>query len=491
MRLSVIAAAALLGLAPALAQTTGSITAATAQTADGPAPPTPPRRPAAPPAARPAQAGSGPLVISPLKQPGPSLRRPAATPKAATASRPVAAPAPTPPIAPRPPVATPATALQDEPADAPQSAGQFGAFLRDLWPAARARGISRETFDLAFRGVTLDPSIAALTKKQSEFNAPIWGYLNSALGGTRIPRGRDAAADNASVLAQVEARYGVPKEIVLGVWGMETNYGSFKGDKDTIRSLATLASIGYRGDFFREELLTALELIQKRHVERSELRGSWAGAMGHTQFMPSSYLRHAVSFDGDGHADIWSSVPDALASTAKYLKDRGWVPGLPWGLEVRLPEGFDYSRDKASFSAFSSAGVRRADGRALPSSGEGRLFYPAGHRGPVLLLTANFDVIKTYNSSDAYALAVGHLGDRIMDRPAIQAAWPVQAPRLDKAGTQDLQRRLKELGHYSQDADGRIGTGTREAVRKYQLGAGEIADGYPTPALLAKLRGAR
>jgi membrane-bound lytic murein transglycosylase B len=376
------------------------------------------------------------------------------------------------------------------PRPAPAAAG-FDAFLRGLWPQAQARGISRATFDLAFRGVTPDPSIVALTKKQSEFNAPIWGYLNSALGGTRISRGREAAEANAAVLARIEAHYGVPREIVLGVWGMETNYGSFKGDKDTIRSLATLASIRYRGDFFRDELLTALELMQKGHVERSELRGSWAGAMGHTQFMPSSYMKYAVDWTGDGHADIWNSTADALASTANYLKGYGWVPGLPWGIEVTLPGGYDHRLNKASFASFSAAGVRRADGRGLPSSGEGRLFYPAGHSGPVLLLTENFDVIKKYNSSDAYALAVGHLGDRIMGRPAIQADWPVKAPRLDKAGTQDLQRRLKALGLYNHDADGRIGTGTREAVRLYQLRSGEIADGYPTPALLARMRAAR
>ncbi|KFC74095.1 Lytic murein transglycosylase precursor [Bosea sp. LC85] len=376
-------------------------------------------------------------------------------------------------------------------ATAGQGQASFDAFLQQLWPQAQARGISRKTFDLALRGVTPDASIVVLTKKQSEFSAPIWTYLNNAVGGTRIARGRDAAADNASTLAQVEARYGVPKEIVLGVWGMETNYGSFKGDKDTIRSLATLAHIGYRGDFFRDELLTALELIEKGHVERGELRGSWAGAMGHTQFMPSSYMKYAVDFTGDGHADIWASTSDALASTANYLKGYGWVPGLPWGMEVKLPDNFDHRINKASFSAFNAAGVRRADGRALPASGEARLFFPAGYRGPVLLLTANFDVIKKYNSSDAYALAVGHLGDRIAGRHAILADWPVSAPRLDMAATKDLQRRLKVLGFYDQDADGRIGTGTREAVRQYQLSAGQIADGYPTPALLARLRGAR
>ncbi|WP_291549872.1 lytic murein transglycosylase [Bosea sp. (in: a-proteobacteria)] len=372
----------------------------------------------------------------------------------------------------------------------PASAG-FEIFLQRLWPQVQARGISRQTFDLAFRGVTPDPSIVALTKKQSEFSTPIWNYLTNAVGGGRVARGQAVAAENAAVLAQVEARYGVPKEVVLGVWGMETNYGSFKGNKDVIRSLATLASIRYRGDFFRDELLVALELIEKGYAGRDELRGSWAGAMGHTQFMPSSYLKYAVDWTGNGHADIWTSSSDAIASTANYLKSFGWVPGLPWGMEVALPERFDHRLDKGSFASFRSAGVTRADGRPLPSSGEGRLFYPAGHTGPVLLLTANFDVIKKYNSSDAYALAVGHLGDRIMGRSAIQADWPVKAARLDMAGTKDLQRRLKSLGLYDHDADGRIGTGTREAVRRYQISVGEVADGYPTPALLSRMRGGR
>lgn len=384
----------------------------------------------------------------------------------------------------------PARAQTPRPEARPAAPG-FDGFLRTLWPMAQARGISRQTFDLAFQGVTPDPSIVALTRKQSEFTAPIWSYLNSAVGGGRISRGREMLEAHASVLAQAESRYGVPKEIILGIWGMETNYGSFKGDKDVIRSLATLANIRYRGDFFRDELLTALELIEKGHVERSELRGSWAGAMGHTQFMPSSYMKYAVDHTGDGHADIWTSTSDAIASTANYLKGYGWTPGLPWGIEVVVPDGFDHNLYRASFSSFRSAGVRRADGGSLPSSGEARLFYPAGHTGPALLLTANFDVIKKYNSSDAYALAVGHLGDRIVGRPALQGDWPVKAPRLDKAGIIDVQLRLKGLGLYNHDADGRIGTGTREAVRQYQLRVGLLADGYPTPALLTRMKAPR
>ena len=336
--------------------------------------------------------------------------------------------------------------------------------------------------------MTPDASIVALTKKQAEFSAPIWSYLENAVGGARIQRGREAAAENASVLAQVEARYGVPKEVVLGVWGMETNYGSFKGNKDVIRSLATLASIRYRGDFFRDELLTALELIEKGYVERSELKGSWAGAMGHTQFMPSSYMKYAVDWTGNGHADIWTSSSDAIASTANYLKGYGWVPGLPWGMEVTLPQGFDHRLDKASFSAFASAGIRRADGGRLPSSGEGRLFYPAGHTGPVMLLTANFDVIKKYNSSDAYALGVAHLGDRLLGGSAFEGEWPRSDKRLSMEEVKEIQRRLAAMGLPVGKIDGRIGEQSRESVKKAQIKHGLPPDGYPTLALLQRMR---
>jgi lytic murein transglycosylase len=282
----------------------------------------------------------------------------------------------------------------------------------------------------------------------------------------------------------------VPKEIVVGIWGMETGYGSFKGDKDVIRSLATLAAARYRGDFFREELLTALDMLQKGLAERAEMRGSWAGAMGHTQFMPSSYMKHAVGFRG-GHADVWDTPADALASTANYLRSFGWTPGLPWGVEVTLPEGYGFALLRGSFAAFAQAGVTRANGARLPASGEARLFFPAGHTGPVFLLTSNFDVIKTYNSSDAYAMGVGHLGDRIAGRAAIHGDWPVSAPRLTKPQVQQMQRRLKALGLYAGDGDGRVGSGTREAVRQYQSRNGIIPDGYPTPALLARMTSGR
>lgn len=375
-----------------------------------------------------------------------------------------------------------------KPATQAGTSADLAGFIRALWPLAQARGISRPTFDAAFAGMSLDSSIIALTRKQSEFSAPIWSYIDSAVGGGRIARGRSYLADNGAVLAEIERRYGVPREIVLGVWGMETSFGGFKGDKDVLRSLATLASIRYRGDFFRDELLVALEILEKGLAQRGELRGSWAGAMGHTQFMPSSYMKYAVDFTGDGHADIWSSTSDALASTANYLKSFGWVPGLPWAIEVTVPQGYDHRLFAGSFRTFASAGMTRADGGSLPASGEARLFFPAGHTGPAFLLTANFDVIKAYNASDAYALGVGHLGDRIAGRPAIQADWPVSAPRLAKAQIQQVQRKLRAEGLYKADADGRIGTQTRDAVRQYQLRHGLVPDGYPTPLLLARMK---
>jgi membrane-bound lytic murein transglycosylase B len=383
------------------------------------------------------------------------------------------------------PAAKPASV---NPAAAKQS---FQGYLQSLWPKAQARGVTRATFDAAFKGLTPDPSIVALTKKQAEFSKPIWGYLSGAVNGTRIARGQAAAAEWASALATAQGSHGVPHEIILGIWGMETNFGSFKGNMDVIRSLATLAHIRYRGDFFEGELLTALDILAKGLAERAELRGSWAGAMGHTQFMPSSYMQYAIDQSGDGHADIWDNVPDAIGSTANYLKGYGWQAGLPWGMEVELPEGLDLTSIKRGFAAWGSAGVKRADGAALPWSGEATLFLPAGITGPAFLVTANYDVIKKYNNSDAYALAVAHLGDRIMGRPAIQGDWPTGEPQLSKAQREEVQRRLKALGHYNDKIDGRLGSGTREAVRRFQLANRLVADGHATPALLARLKAAR
>jgi len=365
---------------------------------------------------------------------------------------------------------------------------RFSGFVERLWPLARARGVSRVTFDGAFKGMTPDAEVVALTKKQSEFVKPIWDYLATATSAARIERGTRALQENEQAVAAVESRYGVDRSVILGVWGMETNFGSYTGGKDVIRSLATLASIGYRGTYFRDELINALRILEERHVSRADFKGSWAGAMGQTQFMPSSFWRFAVDFDGDGHKDIWKSVPDALASTANYLKENGWRAGQPWGFEVTLPKGFDYRLHDASFGDWSARGVSRADGRAMPQEGQASLFYPAGADGPVFLVTSNFNVIKRYNASDAYALGVASLGDLLNGGARIRASWPTEDPLLALAQRIELQRALTRLGYDVGDPDGRIGSRTRDAIRDFQERAGLRPDGYPNRRVLEALQ---
>ncbi|WP_134496095.1 lytic murein transglycosylase [Microvirga pakistanensis] len=367
----------------------------------------------------------------------------------------------------------------------------FQRFVQGLWPAAKARGISRATFDEAFRGVEPDPKIIALTRKQSEFVRPIWDYINGAISAQRLERGREMAAEWPKTLTAIEKTYGVPRSVILGVWGMETNFGGFTGSIYVVRALATLAYTGYRGDFFREELLIALQILDEGHIGRDKMLGSWAGAMGQTQFMPSSFMKYAVDGNRDGVRDIWASVPDAMASTANYLRQQGWEPGLPWGFEVKLPPRFDFRHLKLNFAQWQTLGLRRADGEAMPRTGEASLFLPGGAGGPAFLVTGNFDVIKSYNSSDAYAMGVAHLGDRIMGGPPIQGAWPKNEPLLGKDERQELQLRLARLGFYEGETDGKFGSKTREAVRNFQLRRGLIPDGYADNAVLRELRAAR
>jgi membrane-bound lytic murein transglycosylase B len=376
-------------------------------------------------------------------------------------------------------------------AQEPPPEADFQRFVASLWPEARARGISVATFNQAFADVRPDPKIVALTQKQSEFVRPIWNYLADAAAPARIAKGQEIADQGSQLLDAVEHAYGVPKGVVLGIWGMETNFGRFTGSIPTVRALATLAYIGYRGDFFRNELLAALQILEGGHVTAPAMLGSWAGAMGQTQFMPSSYLKYAVDGDGDGRGDIWRSLPDALASTANYLHRHGWRPGLPWGFEVKLPKGFDLRNHRHAFAAWQRLGVQPIDRRTMPRSGEATLLLPAGRRGPAFLVTENYAVIKAYNSSDAYALGVAHLGDRIYGGAPFAGEWPKDERLLDKDQREEVQRRLARLGFYAGDADGRFGSKTREAVRRFQLRRGLAADGYADFALLRELRAVR
>ena len=368
---------------------------------------------------------------------------------------------------------------------------EFQMFLEALWPEARARGVSAATFTEAFEGVTPDPKIVALTQKQSEFVRPIWDYVAGAASPARVTKGQQIAGDWASMLDAVEQAYDVPKGIVLGIWGMETNFGRFTGNVDVVRALATLAFVRYRGDFFRTELLTALQILQQNHIDRAGMRGSWAGAMGQTQFMPTSFVKYAVDADRDGRRDIWTSTADALASTANYLRQRGWRPGLPWGFEVELPQKFDFRNQRQAFAHWAQLGVRRMDGKAMPRAGEASLFLPGGARGPAFLVTDNYDVIKSYNSSDAYALGVAHLGDRIFGGQPIRGDWPTNEPALVKEEREEVQLRLADLRLYSGEADGKLGSKTREAIRQFQLRRGLLPDGYVNQAVLKELRAAR
>ncbi|MEL7105983.1 MAG: lytic murein transglycosylase [Pseudomonadota bacterium] len=358
---------------------------------------------------------------------------------------------------------------------------------------ARAQGIRPAVLDQAFRGVQYDADVISRDRNQSEFTKQIWEYLDSAVSETRIRNGRAALRDNARVLAEIEARYGVEAEVVTAVWGLESAYGSFRGSSPIIESLATLAFDGRRGRFFEQQLIAALKIIQSGDVRPDRMTGSWAGAMGHTQFMPTSYLAYAVDFRGDGRRDIWSDDPtDALASTAAYLKNFGWTKGQPWGVEVVLPRGFDYSmtgeRIKRMPSTWAQMGVRDVRGGRVPDHGRASILLPAGAQGTAFMIFNNFHVIERYNTADAYVIGVGHLSDRIGGGPALKAGWPRGDRNLRFSEKQEMQRLLTRRGYNTQGVDGIIGPNTIQAIRGFQRSQGMVPDGYASFEVLRRLR---
>jgi lytic murein transglycosylase len=368
----------------------------------------------------------------------------------------------------------------------------FHAFVGGLWPLAEARSVKRATFDAAFAGVSFDPGIVAHTTAQAEFVEPMWVYLSNAVSPERVARGRAKAEDVRPWLAKAEKAYGVDPAVLVGVWGMESEFGVFTGGDSVIRALASLAFVHYQGDYFRDELIAALAILEEGDIAPRDMKGSWAGAMGQTQFMPSSFLEYAVDFEGHGRRDIWDSAPDAIGSTANFLAKHGWVAGAPWGFEVRLPEGLKLTAaDSArlvAFSSFAARGVTRVDGGALPQDGEAELLIPAGLKGPIFLVTANFRTIKAYNNSTAYALGVALLGDAVMGRDGVKTAWPTRDKPLAEREVRELQRELDRRGYAIGDIDGRVGDRLQAAVRDYQESIGAPPDGYPTLALLRRLR---
>jgi membrane-bound lytic murein transglycosylase B len=376
-------------------------------------------------------------------------------------------------------------------AKASEDDASFRAYVESLWPPAAERGVSRQTFDRAFLGVSFDHTVVANANRQAEFVRPIWDYLSAAVTTARVDRGRGKRKVDDAWLVKAAGTYGVDPRVILGVWGLETDFGAYTGSDNVIQALASLAYIRFRGDLFRNELLAALVILEQGEVAPQAMRGSWAGAMGQTQFMPSSFLVYAVDFEGHGRRDIWASEADAIGSTACFLASNGWRPDLPWGFEVRLPVGFALadadSSTPAPFAKFAARGVRRADGDPLPEKGEGRLLIPAGLKGPVFLITSNFEVIRIYNASTSYALAVALLGDAIAGGGGVVAAWPRTDRPLGPKDVRRLQLRLKQLGYDPGEIDGMVGDSLRSAVRAYQTGHGLTPDGYADFALLKRI----
>ena len=361
------------------------------------------------------------------------------------------------------------------------------AFLAALWTDAQAKGISRATFDTAMKGFAPDQRVIAATRRQPEYGKPVGDYVNAIVSKRRIADAQLKGREWAKTFDAVEKKFQVERWVLLALWGMESDFGSEKDRWDVFRSLATLAYVKYRDPYFRNELFVAMLIMQNNHIARDKMVSSWAGAMGQTQFMPSNFVDYAIDFSGDGRADIWGNVPDVLASTANYLRKWKWNPALPWGFEVLVPDGFDYMRSRASFAEWRALGVRRADGKAFPNSGQGILFFPSGAGGPGFIVTENFDVLKEYNNSDAYAVAVGHLADRIHGGDLIKTPWPKDDRQLSRDARVALQKRLAALGYKVNEFEGHIDFDLRDNIRVEQKKLGMVPDGNPTPALLEKL----
>ena len=356
---------------------------------------------------------------------------------------------------------------------------------------ALSAGISSATLD-ALAGAEYLPPVVRNDRRQSEFTKKIWDYLDTAVSDDRIDHGLKALKSQGKTLARIEATYGVDAEIVAAIWGLESAYGAVRGDIPTLHALATLAYDGRRGAFFEAELIAALKILQLGDATPAALRGSWAGAMGHTQFMPSSWHAFAVDFTGDSKRDIWGDDPtDALASTAAYLAGKGWVKGAPWGAEITLPPGFDYAltteRVKKPVADWQALGVRLADGGDLPDHGPASVLLPGGHRGAAFLIFQNFHVIETYNTADAYVIAVGHLADRLRGAGPIRATWPRDERALSFDERVALQKKLTAAGFDTGGIDAKMGPKTVAAIKAFQTARGMVPDGFPSLSVLQAL----
>jgi lytic murein transglycosylase len=363
----------------------------------------------------------------------------------------------------------------------------FADFVKELWPDARAKGIARSTFDAAMQGVTPDPRVIAATQRQPEYGKPFGDYVNAVASNARVALGKRKAGEWNKTFDVVEEKFQVERAVLLAIWGVESGYGAAKGGWDVFRSLATLGYVRFRHPYFRNELLVVMRVMQDNNLPRSKMVSSWAGAMGQTQFMPTNFVDYAIDFSGDGMADIWSNVRDVLGSTGNYLHKYGWRYGLPWGFEVSVPKDFDYMKSRASFAEWTRLGVRPVDGKTYPGEGEGILFFPAGAKGPAFVATPNYEVLKEYNNSDAYAVAVGHLADRIAGGPPIRAKWPADDRQLSRDARVALQKKLAALGYKVNEFEGHIDFDLRDNIRAEQKKLGMLPDGNPTLEFLGRL----
>ncbi len=387
------------------------------------------------------------------------------------------------------PFAVLATALL---ATSTSAQADFRSCLAGLRGQAAEQGISAATFDRAFSGVQPDMSVLELMDNQPEFKTPIWDYMAALVDEERVTDGRAAMRQHAQALAAAESRYGVDRHVIAGVWGVESNFGKDIGGRPLVQSLATIACHGSRRrDYFRGELFATLKIIEAGDIDPRRLNGSWAGAFGHTQFMPSTFQRLAVDLDGDGRRDVVDSVPDAVGSTANFLKKAGWNAGLPWGFEVRIPPGYggpSGRKAKRPLSSWAALGVSRIDGRPLDGDYPAGLLLPAGPNGPAFLVTKNFDALYSYNAAESYGLAIAVLSDRLRGAPGIRAAWPTDDPPLSRAERREMQRLLAARGYDVGEPDGRVGQKTRDAIKDIERRLGMAPTGRPGGKVLEALK---
>ncbi len=368
----------------------------------------------------------------------------------------------------------------------------FAECVARLGEQARVRGLPAELVDGVVDALEYQPRVIELDRTQPEFSQTFAAYLRIRVTEERVERGRKLLARHAGLLDRLTREFGVPGRYLIAFWGLETNYGSFLGSMSTLDSLATLACDPRRAEFFSDQFLTGLELLQRVSLRPEQMRGSWAGAMGHTQFMPSVYLEHAIDGDGDGRIDLWGSEADALASAANYLSNLGWYPGERWGREVQCPADFPWHESgidrRKPLDQWAALGVRRADSGPLPLAElDAALLSPMGYRGAVFLVYRNFDVIMRWNRSQAYALSVGILADRIVGAGAVKGRLSLLESLPSRTRLMELQRKLAALGFDPGKPDGILGPATREALRAFQRQAGKPADGYPDPDTIAAL----